>query len=95
MAIVVETVVPHGPRAQAERFDAAIESAMAERGGPPDGLMVHLTRPRGEGFVLINVWRSEAEMRPYYDDVVLPQLASAGLEPEESEVFPVWTFARP
>lgn len=95
MAIVVETLVPHGPRADADRFDEAIERAMTQRGGPPAGLMVHLTRPHGEGFLLINVWRSEAEMHPFYDDVVLPQLAEVGLEHEESRVSPVWAFARP
>ena len=68
---------------------------MVRRGGPPAGLMLHLTRPQGEGFMLINVWRSEAEMRPFYDDVVLPQLAEVGLAHEESKVSPVWAFARP
>jgi len=34
-------------------------------------------------------------MRPFYDDVILPRLADAGLEPEESVVAPVWAFARP
>ena len=95
MAIVVETLVPRGPRAVAERFDAGIERAMMQRGGPPAGLMLHLTRPHGEGFLLINVWRSEDEMRPFYDDVVLPQLAEVGLDHEESVVSPVWAFARP
>jgi hypothetical protein len=57
--------------------------------------MVHLTRPQGDGFILTNVWRSEAEMRPFYDAVVLPALAEAGLEPEESSVSPAGAFARP
>ncbi len=91
----MQTGVRHGPRAQAEQFGAAIEGAMAQRGGPPDGLMVHLTRPQGDGFILTNVWRSEAEMRPFYDEVVLPALAEAGLEPEESSVSPAGAFARP
>ena len=57
--------------------------------------MLHLTRSPGDGFLLINVWRSEAEMRPFYDDVILPQLAEVGLAHEESKVSPVWAFARP
>jgi hypothetical protein len=34
-------------------------------------------------------------MKPFYDDVILPRLADAGLLPDESEVAPVWVFARP
>jgi hypothetical protein len=95
MAIVVETLVPRATRDQAELFDASIEEAMGQMGGPPDGLMVHFTRPAGEGFLLCNVWRSEAEMTQFYDDVILPRLADAGLVPDKSDVAPVWVFARP
>ncbi len=95
MAIVVETLVPLASKADADTFDASVEAAMMERGGPPAGLMVHFTRPAGDGFVLSNVWRSEADMRRFYDDVILPGLAAAALEPEGSIVSPVWTFARP
>jgi hypothetical protein len=41
-------------------------------------------RPDGDGFLLSNVWRSESDMRPFYDDVALPRLAEAGLQHEES-----------
>jgi hypothetical protein len=95
MAIVVETLIPQASKAAAEQLDAAIEATMMQRGGPPAGLMVHFTRPVGDGVVLANVWRSEAEMRGFYDDVLLPALAAAALVPEEPIVSPVWTFARP
>ena len=95
MAIVVETLVPHASKAEAEDFDATVEAAMMQRGGPPAGLMVHFTHPVGDGFALSNIWRSEAEMRHFYDDVIIPLLAAAALAPEESNVSPVWTFARP
>ena len=42
MAIVVETLVRRATRDEADRFDASIEAAMAEMGGPPDEFMVHL-----------------------------------------------------
>ena len=45
--------------------------------------------------MLCNVWRAEADMRPFYDGVVLPQLAEAGLSFEEPAISPVWVFARP
>lgn len=45
--------------------------------------------------MLCNVWRTEADMRSFHEEVVLPKLAEAGLEPEEAVISPVWSFARP
>jgi hypothetical protein len=95
MAIVVETLVPRASKAEADRFDDSIDSAMMQMGGPPAGPMVHFARPSGDGFMLCNVWRAEADMRSFYDDVILPKLADAGLSPEEPTISPVWVFARP
>jgi len=95
MAIVVETLVRQASRADAERLDDSVEAAMMQMGGPPGGLMVHLARPSGDGFVLCEVWTTEAQMRSFYDEVVLPKLAEAGFVPEESVISPVWSFARP
>lgn len=95
MAIVVETHVPHASREQADALDATIEAAMMERDGPPPGLMVHFQCPDGDGFRICNVWRSEAEMNAFYSDVLRPKLAEADLAAGESQVAPVWGFARP
>lgn len=95
MAIVVDTHVLHASREQADALDASIESAMAEMGGPPAGLMVHFQCPAGDGFRICNVWRTEAEMEAFYRDVMRPNLARAGLAAGDSEVAVVWGFARP
>ncbi|MDF2967351.1 MAG: hypothetical protein K0Q93_1129 [Nocardioidaceae bacterium] len=95
MAIVVDTRVPRASKDDADRLDESVNAAIAEMGGPPAGLMVHLTRPEGDGFLLSDVWRSEADMRPFYADVILPKLADAGLEPQEPVISPVWVLARP
>jgi hypothetical protein len=95
MAILVSTRVPSATREQAYGFDDSIERAMADRGGPPDGLMVHMTYPTESGFTLSNVWRSETEMRPFFDEVILPALATAELAHEAPTISPVWVFARP
>lgn len=95
MAIAVETVVSQASRAEAEKFDAAVEAAMVQQGGPPAGLMVHFMHPMGDGFVLRNVWRGREEMERFYGDVILPLLAAAALAHEEPTVSAVWTFARP
>lgn len=95
MAIFVQTLVPHATESDADRVDQGVGAAIMQIGGPPAGLMAHITYPSGDGFALCDVWRSEAEMRSFYNEVVLPKLAEAGLKPKESVVSPVWSFARP
>lgn len=95
MAIMVETLVPVASRADVDRLGDAVEASMVERGGPPQGLMAHFVSPFGGGFRICDVWANEASMQAFYDEVLLPQLAAAGLAHEKSVVSPVWSFARP
>lgn len=95
MAIVVHTLVPHASEADADRLDQLVGAAITQRGGPPAGLMAHIGHPSGAGFMICEVWRSEADMRAFYDEVVGPTLAEAGLVPDDPVVSPVWSFARP
>jgi hypothetical protein len=57
--------------------------------------MSHVVYPEGDGFVVAEVWRSEAEGRGYVDEVLRPLVADAGLQAQVVEVRPVWSFARP
>lgn len=43
-------------------------------GGPPAGLMAHYVRPAGDGFVICDVGRTEADWRPFYEQVMLASL---------------------
>jgi hypothetical protein len=95
MAIIVQLPVTSATQDEADAFDAAMEAVMADEGRPPEGLMVHLTRPHDEGFMICQVWRSEAPMRAFHERAVVPQLAAAGLAHGEVTVWPVWSFARP
>lgn len=95
MAVLVQTLVSHASQDDADRLDQAVGVAMEQMGGPPAGLMAHIAHPSGDGFVLCNVWRSEAEMRAFYEEAVLPKLAESGLDPAAPVVAPVWSFARP
>lgn len=95
MAIVVRTLVPQASQADADRLDQLVNAAITQRGGPPAGLMAHIGHPSGTGFMICEVWRSEADMESFYDEVVLPKLAEAGLRRDEPDVSPVWSFARP
>lgn len=95
MAVVAQTFIPRASQDDADRLDQMVEAAMMETGGPPAGLMAHLGYPSGDGFVVCNVWRNEAEMRSFDEAVLLPKLAEAGLEPADPLVSPLWSFARP
>lgn len=95
MAVVVDILFPRGTRQQADELDDRAGAALAQLGGPPDGLMLHLVRPDGDGFRMIEVWRTEPEMRSVYAEMVLPLLAELGLAHEVPSVEPVWGLARP
>jgi hypothetical protein len=68
---------------------------MTQAGGPPTGLMSHVVYPEGDGFVVAEVWRTEAYGRPFVDDVLRPLMTELGLTAHEPTVHPVWSFARP
>jgi hypothetical protein len=95
MAVVIEILVPAATQEDMGRVDAGVGEAMMQTGGPPAGLMVHFVRPAGHGFLICDVWRSEAEVRSFLERVLLPAISEAGLHAGEPEVWPVWNFARP
>ena len=79
-----------------ERLSAAIDASIAASGGPPDGLLMHVAHPDGEGgFVAIEVFRNEDAFRTFWSDVVEPALASIGLHATASPPQPVWSLSRP
>lgn len=48
-------------------------------GRTADGLMVHIGYLGGDGFVIQDVWRTEAEMRSFDDSIFLPALTAVGV----------------
>jgi hypothetical protein len=95
MAVVARATIAPADQVAHDQLDQSVESAIARRGGPPDGLMVHLAYPSGEGFEIVEVWRSEDAFRASWNDVVEPALAEVGLTASAPEVNPVWSVARP
>lgn len=79
MALVVQTFVPRASEADADRVDQEVNSAIMQMGGPPTGLMAHIAHPSGDGFVLCEVWRSDAEMRSFYATSSSPSWPKPGL----------------
>jgi hypothetical protein len=92
---LVATRIVNGSQDEVDQLSQRVEAAIAELGAPPMGLMVHIGHPAGDGFVIQDVWRSEDEMRSFYDAVFLPALSALGLTHEDPSVAPVWSFARP
>lgn len=95
MAFLVEMQVSEVSREQYDRTAEYVEAAIDRGGGPPAGLMMHVTGRRGDGVVLCSVFGREDQLRAFYDDVVVPSFVEEGLRPAPYEVTPVWTFARP
>ncbi len=95
MAALLQILVTPATQAQFDELDAAVGEAMERAGGPPPGLMSHVVYPKGDGFVVADVWRQEADGRKYVDTVLRLLLANLGLAARETTVLPVWSFARP
>ena len=78
-----------------DRVQEAVNAGIGRMGGPPEGLMVHLGYPSGDGFVILDVWRSEDLAGTFWTDVIEPAIADAGLTAGEHEIAPAWSIARP
>jgi hypothetical protein len=94
MAVLVQLTVTPATREQFDQLDGRVGQLMMA-GGPPAGLMSHVVYPQGEGFLIAEVWRTQAEGQPFFDEVLGPLLTELGLTTVESTVLPVWSFARP
>jgi hypothetical protein len=95
VAILLQLTVAPATRDQFNELDAEVGQSMMQAGGPPEGLMSHAVYPEGDGFVIAEVWRAEAEGQRYIDDVLRPLLAELALTGQVYVVRPVWSFARP
>ena len=95
MAVQLQFRVTPATQDQFNQLDEKVGQSMQESGGPPAGLMSHVVYPEADGFIVAEVWRSQAEGEPYIDDVLRPLLSDLGLTAEETTIQPVWSFARP
>lgn len=95
MAVMLHLLVNRATRDQFNDLDARVGQAMSQGGGPPAGLMAHVVFPEGDGFVVAEVWSTQAQGETYVDDVLRPLLAELHLTGSETTVLPVWSFARP
>jgi hypothetical protein len=95
MAVLVQLTVTPATQQQFDELDAAVGRSMRDAGGPPDGLMSHVVYPEGEGFVVAEVWRTDSDGQHYVDDVLRPLVGELSLTAQDTEVRPVWSFARP
>lgn len=94
MAVMVKFRVA-GTREEHDAVDIKVTEGIDAMGGPPAGLMFHLSWPEDDGFVMIDVWRTEEEARQFLDRVVVPAMTAVGLRITDPIVRSVWGMARP
>jgi hypothetical protein len=95
MAVFLRLRVTPATQDQFQALDDRVGQAMMAAGGAPTGLMSHVVYPEDDGFVVAQVWRTEAEARAYVDDQLRPLVADVGLTARGFEVVSAWSFARP
>ena len=57
--------------------------------------MSHVVNPEADGFVVAEVWRTESDGQHFVDDVLRPLVGDLSLTAKDTNVRPVWSFARP
>ncbi len=95
MAVVIHVTLSPATQEQFNDLDARVGRSMMAAGGPPPGLMSHVVYPEGDGCVIAEVWRTEAEGHAYVTDVLRPSASEVGLGAGEMTTRAAWSFARP
>ena len=95
MAVIARIFIEAAGQSDHDRLESAVEERFQDRGGPPDGLMVHLGYPDNGGLMIIEAWRTEDSFRSYFDQELEAALRDVGLEAGEPHVGPAWSIARP
>src|SRR5436190_20642305 len=55
----------------------------------PKGAIFHQVAFDEDGMLVIDVWESEADMRPFNDERVVPALKRMGITPMEPKILPL------
>lgn len=95
MAVLLELSVTAATQELFNQLDDRVGEAMMQAGGPPAGLLAHVVYPVDDGFVVADVWRTEAEGQAYLSEVLRRLVDEEGLSVREVRARPVWSFARP
>ncbi len=95
MAVIARLSVDAAGPDDHDRLQHVIDANLAARGGPPEGLMAHLGYPSGDGFLVVEAWRTEEDFRSFMTDVLLPAFDAVGLRATAPEVGPAWSIALP
>jgi steroid delta-isomerase-like uncharacterized protein len=90
MAVVFTLDLPGVTAAQLARTN---EILLAERGGPPAGLILHLESPSDGGMRVIDIWETPEEFETFAQTTLMSALETAGITPSAPPEFrPVTTM---
>ncbi|MFJ8012858.1 hypothetical protein [Streptomyces sp. NPDC096339] len=70
-----------------ELYQALHDRVLPDPGNPPAGLLVHTASPdeRG-GWMVVDVWESEADYRRFVEDRIMPAARELGAPPFDTHV---------
>lgn len=75
------------PGMNAGQYDNIIERLEAAGEGEPDGRLFHVTGPRGDGWLVVDVWESREKFERF-GQTLMPIAHELGLNPQP-QLYPV------
>lgn len=85
MAVTVLFQVPDMTKAQ---YDRVIKELKAKGLGAPAGRMYHVASATDDGWLVVDVWESEAKLGKFAE-TLMPTLVAAGVTPPQPKIYPV------
>jgi hypothetical protein len=82
------TVVFDMPNVTAAQYDDVIRSLEAAGAGNPKRRLYHLASPKEEGWLVVDVWESDA-LLPQFAQTFIPVMQEAGVTPPQPQIYPV------
>lgn len=70
------------------QYDQVINDLERAGAGAPKGRLTHFAAPKEDGFTVIDVWESRADLE-HFAGVLFPILARNGVEPPAPDVRPL------
>ena len=87
------TVMFDMPEVTAAQNDRDIQGLEAAGEGHPKGRLFHVAFPKGEGWLVVDVWES-GELLDRFAQTLIPIMQKAGVTPPRPQVYPVHSMIK-